>query len=199
MGTSWIAGTGRARILPAPLLSARDRAHEVLAVAEAEAAERVAEAEQQAHDIRSAARDAARDEGLAYAQRLLLEIQGQHLRMLEADTLARTATELALAMVRRVLGEAWATDPGTWACAVLAAAAPLRRAEAISLHVSPPSAPAVRDALRAELAAGKVQVVEDSKIDEAGCLAVSGCGKVDGRLSTMVAAFRGPLGVEDAG
>ena len=35
--------------------------------------------------------------------------------------------------------------------------------------------------------------------DEAGCVAVSPCGRVDGRLSTMLASFRGPLGLEEPG
>lgn len=178
-------------------MEARDRARELLDVAEARAAERVAEAEHQAEDIRNAAREAGRDEGLAYAQRLLIEIQQQRLRSLEGGALARVATELALEMTRRVLGDAWTTDPGAWARALLVAAAPLRRAEAIRLHVAPASGPAVRAALSAEADAGTVDVVADAAMTEAGCLAVSGCGKVDGRLSTMLAAFRGPLGLEE--
>ena len=197
MGIPWTSARQRARILPVPLMEARDRARELLDVAEARAAERVAEAEHQAEDIRNAAREAGRDEGLAYAQRLLIEIQQQRLRSLEGGALARVATELALEMTRRVLGDAWTTDPGAWARALLVAAAPLRRAEAIRLHVAPASGPAVRAALSAEADAGTVDVVADAAMTEAGCLAVSGCGKVDGRLSTMLAAFRGPLGLEE--
>ena len=199
MGRSGSSARPRARILPAPLLAARDRARELLAATEAQAAERVAEAEQQADALRSAAREAGRDEGLAYAQRLMVEMQQQRLRVIEGQPLARTATELALAMTRRVLGEAWATEPGTWARALLAAAAPLRRAEVIALHVSAASGPSVRAALSAEMDAGTVEVVEDSAVEEAGCVAVSGWGKVDGRMSTMLAAFRGPLGLEAPG
>jgi len=171
----------------------------MLAAADAQAAERLAEAEQQADALRSAARAAGQDEGLAYAQRLMVEMQQQRLRVLDGQPLARTATELALAMTRRVLGEAWTTEPGTWARALLAAAAPLRRAELISLHVSPASGAAVRAALSAEMEAGTVEVVEDCAVDEPGCVAVSGLGKVDGRLCTMLAAFRGPLGLEAPG
>jgi flagellar biosynthesis/type III secretory pathway protein FliH len=178
-------------------VEAPDRARELLDVAEARAGERVAEAEQQAEDIRNAAREAGRDEGLAYAQRLLVEIQQERLRSREGEALARVATELALEMTRRVLGEAWTTEPGTWARAVLAASAPLRRAEAITLHLSPASVPAVRAALSVEIAAGTVVMLDDAAIAEAGCLAVSPFGKVDGRLSTMLAAFRGPLGLDD--
>jgi flagellar biosynthesis/type III secretory pathway protein FliH len=171
----------------------------VLAAAEAQAAGRLAEAEQQADALRSAAREAGQDEGLAYAQRLMVEMQQQRLRVIDGQPLARTATELALAMTRRVLGEAWTAEPGTWARALLAAAAPLRRSERISLHVSPASGAAVRAALSVEIDAGAVDVVEDCAVDDAGCVAVSGWGKVDGRLSTMLAAFRGPLGLEARG
>lgn len=197
METPWTSGRPRARILPAPVLEARDEARELLTAAEARAAEVLAEAEHHAEAIRGEARDAGRDEGLAYAQRLLLEIRQARLRELEGDGLRHTAIELALAMTRRVLGESWSADPGTWTRALLEAAEPLRRARAISLRVAPLSAPAVRAALSAELASGAVEVVEDGAVDEAGCIAVSGCGRVDGRLSTMLAAFRGPLGARD--
>ena len=50
-----------------------------------------------------------------------------------------------------------------------------------------------------ELASGAVEIVEDSTVDEAGCIAASSCGRVDGRLSTMLASFRGPLGLEEPG
>jgi len=197
--TSWTSARPRARILPAPVLAARDEAAGLVAAAEARAAERVAEAEHEAEAIRSAAREAGRDEGLAYAQRLLVEIQQARLRTLEGEALRRSVSELALAMTRRVLGERWTTEPATWARALLEAAAPLRRASGISLRIAPPAAGAVRDALAEELASGRVEVVEDTTVHEAGCVAVSECGRVDGRLSTMLAAFRGPLGLEDPG
>jgi flagellar biosynthesis/type III secretory pathway protein FliH len=108
-------------------------------------------------------------------------------------------SELALAVARRVLGEAWEADPSAWALAVLSAAEPLRRASALSLRVAPGSAPAVRRELVAQIASGVVEIVEDSTVDQAGCIAVSSCGRVDGRLTTMLASFRGPLGLEDAG
>jgi flagellar biosynthesis/type III secretory pathway protein FliH len=193
----WTSARSRARILPAATLAARDEARELVSAAESRAADLVAEAGQAAEEIRSAARDAGRDEGLAYAQRLLVEIQQARLRSLEAGELRRTAAELALEMTRRVLGESWSTEPGTWARAVLEAAAPLRRARAISLRVSPSSAPAVRAQLSPELASGTVELIEDPAIDQPGCIAVSDCGRVDGLLATMLAAFRGPLGVED--
>ena len=89
-------------------------------------------------------------------------------------------------MTRRVLVHAWEADPAIWARAVVAAAEPLRRAAALSLRVAPACARVVRDALAPEIAAGTVDVVEDPAVDEAGCIAVSSCGRVDGRLSTAV-------------
>jgi flagellar biosynthesis/type III secretory pathway protein FliH len=65
--------------------------------------------------------------------------------------------------------------------------------------VAPASAAAVRDALPAEVSSGRVEVLEDASLDEAGCVAVSSWGRVDGRLSTMLASFRGPLGLEEPG
>ncbi len=197
MEAPWTSSRPQARILPAPVLAARDDARDLLAAAEARAAELVDEAERLADGIRSAAREEGRDEGLAYAQRLLVEIQQARLRTLDGEALRRTVGELALAVARRVLGEAWEADPGPWARAVLDAAAPLRRAAALSLRVAPASAAGVRDRLGTEIAAGTVEVTEDATVDEAGCIALSSCGRVDGRLSTMLASFRRPLGVEE--
>ena len=197
METSWTSPRPRARIVQAPVLDAHDDAGRLVATAEARAADLVEEAEHAAEANRSAARDAGRDEGLAYAQRLLVEIQQARLRTLEGEALRRSVSELALAVTRRVLGEAWEVDPSVWARAVLAAAEPLRRAVALSLRVAPASVAAVRQGLAAQIASGAVEVVEDSTVDEAGCIAVSSCGRVDGRLSTMLASFRGPLGLEE--
>ena len=199
METPWTSSRPRARILPAPVLDARDEARRLLDAAEARAAELVADAEDSAEAVRSAARDAGRDEGLAYAQRLLVEIQQARLRTLDGEALRRSVSELALAVTRRVLGEAWEADPSAWALAVLEAAEPLRRAAALTLRVAPASAAAVRGSLAAQLAPGAVEIVEDSTVDEAGCIALSSCGRVDGRLSTMLASFRGPLGLETPG
>ena len=199
METPWNSMRPRARILPAPVLDARDEARRLLGAAEQRAAELVDAAEHTADSIRSAARDAGRDEGLAYAQRLLVEIQQARLRTLEGEALRRSVSELALAVARRVLGDAWEADPSTWARAVLTAAEPVRRAARLSLRVAPASAATVRHGLAAEVRAGAVDVVEDPTVDEAGCIAVSSCGRVDGRLSTMLASFRGPLGLEEPG
>jgi flagellar assembly protein FliH len=196
--TPWTSSRPRARIVPAPVLDARDEAGRLLEAAQARAAEVVEEAERTAEAIRSAARDAGRDEGLAYAQRLLVEIQQTRLRTLEGDALRRNVSELALAMTRRVLGEAWEADPAAWTRAVLTVAEPLRRASTLSLRVAPVSAAAVRLALAAQIASGTVEIVEDSTLDEAGCIAVSSCGRVDGRLSTMLASLRGALGLEES-
>ena len=149
--------------------------------------------------IRSAARDAGRDEGLAYAQRLLVEIQQARVRTLEGEALRQSVSELALAVARRVLGDAWEADPLTWARAVLTAAEPVRRAARLSLRVAPASAATARHGLAAEVRAGAVDVVEDPTVDEAGCIAVSSCGSCGRRLSTMSASFRGPLGLEEPG
>jgi len=195
--TPWTSACPRARILPAPVLSARDEARELLAAAEARAAGLIVEAERAAESIRNEARETGRDEGLAYAQRLLVEIQQARLRTLEGEALRRNVSELALTVARRVLGDSWDVEPSTWARAVMSAAEPLRRDAALTLRVAPASAAAVRDGLATEIASGAVQVLEDPTVDEAGCIAVSPCGRVDGKLSTMLASFRGPLGLED--
>ena len=111
METPWNSMRPPARIVPAPVLDARDEARRLVSAAEQHAAELVDDAQHTAESIRSAARDAGRDEGLAYAQRLLVEIQHTRLRTLEGEALRRSVSELALAVTRRVLGEAWEAVP----------------------------------------------------------------------------------------
>ena len=138
METPWTSMRPRARASsPHPSSTRATRPDELLSAAEQRAAELVDEAEHTAESIRSAARDAGRDEGLAYAQRLLVEIQQARLRTLEGEALRRSVSELALAVTRRVLGDAWEADPSIWARAVLAAAEPLRRAAALSAPRGP--------------------------------------------------------------
>jgi type III secretion protein L len=193
LGPARSTARSRARVLSAPLLAARDRAQELLSAAEARAAALVAGAEQQAESIRAAARAAGREEGLADAQRVLVEVHRARTRLLDGAALRATASELALGMLAQVLGESWTADPGTWARACVRAAEPLRRARALTLWVAPSSAAAARAALSAELASGAVTLVEDATVAEPGCIAVSECGRLDARLSTVLAAFRATL------
>lgn len=183
----------RARILPAVQLEAGDLAREILAAAAARADALVADAERESERIRAAARTAGRQDGLAEAQRVLVEVHRARMRLLGDAELGRTAAELALEMVARVLAESWAAGPGGWARTCAAAAEPLRRSRALRLHVSPASGEAVRAALAAEVAGATIEVIEDGAIDEEGCVAVSECGRVDARLTTILAAFREAL------
>jgi len=180
----------RAQILPAVQLEARDLAREILSAASGRADALLADAERQSEEIRAAARAAGRQDGLAEAQRVLVEVQRARARLLEDVELNRTAADLALEMVSRVLGASWAADPVTWARACAAAAEPLRRSRALRLHVAPASGEAVRLALASEIGAGALAVIEDGTMGEEGCIAVSECGRVDARLSTILTAFR---------
>ena len=92
METPWTSMRPSARIVPAPVLDPRDEARRLVSAAEQHAADLVQEAEHSAESVRSAARDAGRDEGLAYAQRLLVEIQQARLRTLDGEALRRTVS-----------------------------------------------------------------------------------------------------------
>ena len=119
MERPWTSSRPRARVLQAPILEARDEARELVLAAEAHATELIAEAEHAAEQIRATARESGRDEGLLYAQRLLVEIQQTRIRTLEGGALRRSVSELALEMTRRLLGGCWSAEPGTWARALL--------------------------------------------------------------------------------
>jgi len=99
----WTSSRPRARVLPAPILEARDQARELVLAAESRASELIAEAEHAAGEIRNAAREAGRDEGLLYAQRLLVEIQQARIRMLEGEVLRRSVSELEKKLIAEAL------------------------------------------------------------------------------------------------
>ena len=114
---------------------------------------------------------------------------------LEALDLAATAAfysrYLGLAVAERILGDRRVTDPEAWGQACAAALEVLRPAHGVRLRVAPGNGPGVRAVLAAlpVTAALELTVDEDPTLDEPGCIAESECGRVDGLLSTQLAAI----------
>jgi type III secretion protein L len=197
----WDVPGPRARVVRAEALDARRERESLLAAAREQADALLREAEAQRDGVREEARAAGRAEGLAAAQEAIVEIQLQRTRLLDAEVTTAAIVEVAMAVARRILGESWSICPERWASACAEALGPLRRTRGLTLRVAPGAAVALRPALEALLdAAGAVldvRLEEDASIEEPGCIAHSEAGRVDGRLSTQLAALRRVL-LEDA-
>ena len=113
----------------------------------------------------------------------------------------RFAIALGLAIAERILGAPGVTDAEAWGRACAAALEALRPARSLRLRVAPGHGPGVRAALAAMPAEAELDlhVEEDPTVREPGCIAESECGRVDGLLSTQLAAIARALLPEPPG
>lgn len=199
---SWPGTRLRARVVAAPVVEAQALADRMLEEARTRAAELLQQAEAARWRSFEELRQAARAEALAEAQRTLVEVQCRRTELLDSARTRAMVVELAVAIARRVLGEAWSAAPEQWARACAEAIEPLRQSRGLTLRVAPGQAASLRRALQTLLESTgrplEVRVEEDPAIEEAGCLAEAECGRVDGRLSVQLASLRAAL-LEAAG
>jgi flagellar biosynthesis/type III secretory pathway protein FliH len=187
---AWDGQRPRARVVTVEEVDARQRARDLLARAEARARAIVEDAELHREAVRDEARSAGRFEGLVEAQELLVDLQRRRAELLGGPEVRRFAIALGLAVAERILGHPRQTEPEAWGQACAAALEALRPSRGLRLRVAPGQGPGVRVALAAlpGVAALEVAVEEDPAIGEPGCIAESECGRVDGLLSTQLAA-----------
>jgi flagellar biosynthesis/type III secretory pathway protein FliH len=194
---SWQSTRQRARVVAAPVVEARALAAQIVEAARTRAGELIQQAEAERDRSFHELRHTARAEALSEAQRALVEVQRRGTELLDSARTRTMVVELAVAVARRVLGEAWSAAPEQWARACADAIEPLRQARGLTLRVAPRRSAVLRRPLQMLLeSAGRpleVRIEEDAAIDEAGCIAEAECGRVDGRLSVQLAALRAVL------
>lgn len=193
-----LKGTGR--VVPAPVLAAREQAALILADARGELARARAEADGLRQEVArrgyEAGFEAGRDAGLASVTGL---IAAAHV---EADAVRARTRDLAVVLARRmaekVVGRAVELSPevmGDIAAQALAASRP--RAGRLVLRVHPEDLAATeaararwRERLPAEV---EVQVVEDAAVGRSGCVVETPVGRLDARLDTQLDALERAL------
>jgi flagellar assembly protein FliH len=112
-----------------------------------------------------------------------------------------TLLELALAIARRIAGEALDADPARWTAIVEAAMRGLVDREQVTVRVPPRLVATLRAAVPALVAgdaAAQVRIVEDTTVGERGCRVESRSGDVECGLDAQVAAIAEALGAERA-
>ena len=112
-----------------------------------------------------------------------------------------TLLDLALAIARRIAGEALDADPARWTAIVDAAVRGLVDREQVTVRVPPRLMATLRAAVPALVAgdpAAQVRIVEDATVGESGCRVESRTGDVECGLDAQVAAVAEALGAERA-
>jgi flagellar biosynthesis/type III secretory pathway protein FliH len=188
---AWEVPRPRARVVAAEVVDAQQLARDVLDRAEVRAREILEDAELQREAVRDDARSTGHFEGLVEAQELLVDLQRRRSELLGGPEVRRFAIALGMAVAERILGNRALTGCEAWGRACAAALEALRPARALKLRIAPGQGEGVRAALSAipGVAALDVLVEEDPSVAEPGCIAESDCGRVDGLLSTQLAAI----------
>lgn len=167
---------GGARVIPAAVVDARERAEAIVADARAEArrtreatrAELEAEARAQAHAEVAAA---------------IVAIE--EARREAVDAVHGRLVELSLAVARRVIGEALAADPAVVRAHARDALDRVRRASVVTLRVHPDDRAHVEDL--------GAPIEEDDSLTPGDCVVTSDLGDVDGRVQTRIARLADAL------
>ncbi len=173
---------------------AAERVESLLAGVEAE----VEQARRAAGEVRAAAREEGRTEGLRaataeVAERLsaLAEAQGRWLARAEVEAL-----DLAIEMARRILGRELRCDPSSAADGAVVAlrAAGRRRALRVRLHPDGLAGLGDRAAELAEAAAGAaMELVSDPSLAPGDVVVETEAGQVDARIASRLEGFRAAL------
>jgi flagellar biosynthesis/type III secretory pathway protein FliH len=171
-----------------------ERAEALVASAEAEAAA----VRQAAGEVRAAALEEGRAEGLEFARaevadRLvaLAEAQGRWLARAEVEAL-----DLAVEMARRIVGRELRCDPAAAGEGALQAlrAAGRRRALRVRLHPDTVAHVRERSATLVEATAGAaLELVADAALAPGDVLVETEAGQVDGRIASRLESFRSAL------
>lgn len=192
MGRLIRGGEPRRHVLAAEVLDAREQAEHILAEARKEADRLVSEAHAEADRIRREATEAGLQEGQTRAAATVARASEMRDRML-TDAEGQV-TKLAVAVARRLVGAAAASDPSFVRGLVEQALARTRRARALEVRVHPEDAPHVRDLVEGR--PREIAVQPDASIERGGCVLHTDVGDVDARLEVQLAAIERTLSAE---
>ena len=186
-------GLARRRISAAEWMGA-ERAEALVASAEAEA-EAVRRA---AGEVRAAAREEGRAEGLLAGQ---AEVAARLATLVAAEGRWRSraeveALDLAVEMARRIVGRELQLDPSAVGVAAVAALRAAGRWRVLRLRLHPDALSPVGQgspALAAATAAGVLELVADPGLAPGDVVVETEGGQVDGRIASRLEAFRAAL------
>ncbi len=200
MGRLIPAIESRGRVVPGPVLSAREQAAQILADARAQADRVLAQVATVSEDARQAAHTlgwaAGHDEGLAGVTELMVQARANAVEV--GQQAAQTAIVLARRMAEKIVGRAVQEDPTLMADLVTQALQQARaRAGDVVVRVHPADLAAVQtarpDLLLALGTQVTLQLVSDDSVGRAGCVVQTPLGRLDARLETQLDALENAL------
>ena len=184
---------------PQSLEDARDEAERVLKNAHDEA---VAIAAQAREEARREGLEAGRQEGLALAERETRE-EITHLQEILQGTVAQRTqllasaeeglVELALAIARKVIGDAASRDIGVVAEMARQAIDVLGRPGSVRVRLNPADAERMEEYWQFEAGGPEWEIVPDERVAAGGCIVTSGASEVDARPETQLALIQRSL------
>lgn len=177
------------RVIPRVVVDARDEAARILRDARQEADRLVGAARDEAARIREQAREAGLREGQKRAAATVADAARTRDRVL--DDARAQIPKLAVAVARRLVGDALQADPAQVRQLVDRAVARARRARRLELRVHPDDVPHVRGL--ADAPDRTVTIEADPSIARGGCILRTDVGDVDARLEVQLDALEQAL------
>ncbi|WIW50424.2 FliH/SctL family protein (plasmid) [Bradyrhizobium sp. 62B] len=184
---------GRGRVLPAATMQRLMTAEQVLAQARREAEELVSEARGAASMIQKEAREAGGQAAQAIIQERLIVLAMEHQRLMHESR--DQIIEMGLQIARRIIGS---VDPAEATLRIAWRGLQyVRDRSTIRLRVAPSVAQEVRQRL-GEIALkapspNMMEVVADSRIEDAGCILETDAGRIDATIESQLAAIEAVL------
>lgn len=193
------------RIVPAPVLGAREQAAAILSAAAARAEALIREGESSRAEARRQGYDEGRDAAAAALTQTLAAaaLEAERVRAGTEPAAMRLASRLAAKMTERIVGHALELAPELMVdIAERALVSSRARTGVVRLRVHPDDLALLsRDDIRGRLCArlearGVLQLEPDPAVGRHGCVVETAAVRLDARLETQIAALERALGAE---
>ena len=179
-------------IIRGEVYSASAKARELLKKAQQEAEEILKQAQEQGEKEREQGYQEGYQEGLAQATELLVKARLEHDQLLKNAN--KDLMDLAFKIAEKIIGKQLEIDQSTIISIVAQALQSMRQSRQITIRVHPADAKILReekDDLMERLGAHReVDIMEDKKVHQGGCIIESEIGTVEAQLHTQLERLR---------
>ena len=175
-------------VIRGEVYSASAKARELLQKAQQEAEEILRKAKEQSEQLRQSGYETGYQEGLAQTTELMVKARMEHEQFLKNAN--RDVMDLAFKIAEKIIGRQLETDPTTIISIVKQAMQSVRASKQITIRVHPDDAKLLRqndEDLQEALGRQRViDIMEDKKVHQGGCIIESEIGTVEAQLHTQL-------------
>src|SRR5687768_14544154 len=175
-------------VIRGEVYSASAKARELLQKAQQEAEGIVRKAEEESAKQRQQAHDIGYQEGLAQTTELLVKARLEQEQLLKNAN--RELIDLAFKIAEKIIGKQLETDPETIISIVKQAMQTVRQTKQLTIRVHPNDAKLLKEnheELQEALGSHRIlDVMEDKKVQQGGCIIESEIGTVEAQLHTQL-------------